>query len=41
MSDTISAPKGVPEYLPPDSGTWLAVREALARERIPWRVIPD
>ncbi|MCL2542222.1 MAG: histidine--tRNA ligase [Nocardioidaceae bacterium] len=31
MGDTISAPKGVPEYLPPESATWLAVKEALAR----------
>ncbi|MGN0065713.1 MAG: histidine--tRNA ligase, partial [Nocardioides sp.] len=34
MTDTISAPKGVPEYLPPESGTWLAVREALARPAV-------
>ena len=34
MADTIAAPKGVPEYLPPDSGTWLAVREALARPAV-------
>ena len=25
-----TAPKGVPEYLPPDSAGFLAVREALA-----------
>ena len=35
MSDArverFSAPKGVPDYVPPDSGTFLAVREALAR----------
>ncbi len=30
MADKISAPKGVPEYLPPDSATFLAVHEALA-----------
>ncbi len=29
MSDQLSAPKGVPEYLPPDSATFLAVRDAL------------
>lgn len=34
MSDKIFAPKGVPEYLPPDSATWLAVREALAAPAI-------
>ena len=26
MTTRISAPKGVPEYLPPDSATWLAIR---------------
>jgi histidyl-tRNA synthetase len=30
MSDRLAAPKGVPEYLPPDSATFLAVHEALA-----------
>ena len=30
MADKISAPKGVPEYLPPASATFLAVHEALA-----------
>jgi histidyl-tRNA synthetase len=30
MNDKIAAPKGVPEYLPPDSATFLAIREALA-----------
>lgn len=30
MSSRINAPKGVPEYLPPDSAAFLAVREALA-----------
>ncbi|MQW74920.1 histidine--tRNA ligase [Nocardioides sp. dk4132] len=34
MSDTLSAPKGVPEYLPPESGAWLAVREALTRPAV-------
>jgi histidyl-tRNA synthetase len=34
VSDTISAPKGVPEYLPPESGAWLAIREALARPAV-------
>lgn len=30
MSDTtLAAPKGVPEYLPPDSAAWLAVADAL------------
>ncbi|HVX54486.1 histidine--tRNA ligase [Nocardioides sp.] len=32
MSSTIQAPKGVPEYLPPDSATWLAIRDTLARQ---------
>jgi len=31
MSTTIQAPKGVPEYLPPESATWLAIRDTLAR----------
>lgn len=30
MGSQIAAPKGVPEYLPPDSAGWLAVRDALA-----------
>jgi histidyl-tRNA synthetase len=30
MSEKLSAPKGVPEYLPPDSAAFLAVHEALA-----------
>lgn len=30
MNDKISGPKGVPEYLPPESASFLAVREALA-----------
>jgi histidyl-tRNA synthetase len=30
MSDTISAPKGVPEYLPPESAAFLAIKDALA-----------
>ncbi|MFL6105727.1 MAG: histidine--tRNA ligase, partial [Marmoricola sp.] len=30
MADRLAAPKGVPEYLPPDSATFLAVHEALA-----------
>ncbi|GAB3865014.1 histidine--tRNA ligase [Nocardioides maradonensis] len=34
MADTISAPKGVPEYLPPASATWLAIKDALARPAI-------
>jgi len=34
MSDRLSAPKGVPEYLPPDSATFLAVHEALAAPAI-------
>ncbi|HJQ07334.1 MAG TPA: histidine--tRNA ligase [Nocardioides sp.] len=34
MADTISAPKGVPEYLPPASATWLAIKEALAKPAI-------
>jgi histidyl-tRNA synthetase len=32
MSSPIQAPKGVPEYLPPDSATWLAIRDTLARQ---------
>ena len=35
MSDTtIQAPKGVPEYLPPDSAAWLAIKDALSREAV-------
>lgn len=34
MADRISAPKGVPEYLPPDSAAFLAVHEALAAPAI-------
>ncbi|CUR54701.1 Histidyl-tRNA synthetase [metagenome] len=34
MSDRLAAPKGVPEYLPPDSATWLAVHDALARPAV-------
>ncbi|WP_310963260.1 histidine--tRNA ligase [Nocardioides terrisoli] len=34
MNDAIAAPKGVPEYLPPESATWLAVREALSRPAV-------
>jgi histidyl-tRNA synthetase len=34
MTETIAAPKGVPEYLPPESGAWVAVREALARPAV-------
>ena len=34
MSDKIAAPKGVPEYLPPESATFLAVRDALAAAAI-------
>jgi histidyl-tRNA synthetase len=34
VADKISAPKGVPEYLPPDSATFLAVHEALAAPAI-------
>ncbi|MAT60376.1 MAG: histidine--tRNA ligase [Micrococcales bacterium] len=30
MSDQLSAPKGVPEYLPPQSAEFMAVREGLA-----------
>jgi histidyl-tRNA synthetase len=30
MNDKLAAPKGVPEYLPPESATFLAVRDALA-----------
>ncbi|SFC77752.1 histidyl-tRNA synthetase [Nocardioides terrae] len=30
--DRIAAPKGVPEYLPPVSSSWLAIRETLARQ---------
>lgn len=31
MTSALQAPKGVPEYLPPESGEFLAVRHALAR----------
>ena len=31
-SDKIAAPKGVPEYLPPVSASWLAVKDTLARQ---------
>lgn len=34
MSERIAAPKGVPEYLPPDSAAFLAVHEALAAPAI-------
>ena len=34
MAERLSAPKGVPEYLPPDSATFLAVHEALAAPAI-------
>ena len=30
-----AAPKGVPEYLPPESATYLAVRDALVRPAVP------
>ena len=31
MADTIKAPKGVPDYIPPQSAVFLAVQEALSR----------
>src|SRR3954454_11070962 len=34
MNAKISAPKGVPEYLPPDSATWLAIQAELARPAV-------
>ncbi len=34
MNDKIAAPKGVPEYLPPDSAAFLAIREALTRPAV-------
>ena len=34
MNAKISAPKGVPEYLPPDSATWLAIQGELARPAV-------
>ncbi|WP_122817773.1 histidine--tRNA ligase [Nocardioides pantholopis] len=34
MSEKLAAPKGVPEYLPPESGAWLAVKDALARPAV-------
>jgi histidyl-tRNA synthetase len=34
MPDPISAPKGVPEYVPPDSAAFLAVRDALTRPAV-------
>ena len=30
-TEKISAPKGVPEYLPPVSAAWLAIKDTLAR----------
>ena len=30
MADRLQAPKGVPEYVPPQSAAFVAVREALA-----------
>ncbi len=34
MSDTLAAPKGVPEYLPPESADFRAIHAALARPAI-------
>ncbi|MEO5853931.1 MAG: histidine--tRNA ligase [Nocardioides sp.] len=34
MNDKLSAPKGVPEYLPPASGSWLAIQAELARPAV-------
>jgi histidyl-tRNA synthetase len=34
MSGKLSAPKGVPEYLPPESATWLAIQAELARPAV-------
>jgi histidyl-tRNA synthetase len=34
MNDKIAAPKGVPEYLPPDSAGFLAIRDALTRPAV-------
>jgi len=34
MNDKIAAPKGVPEYLPPDSAAFLAIRDALTRPAV-------
>ncbi|MFT4082305.1 MAG: histidine--tRNA ligase [Nocardioides sp.] len=34
MSNTLAAPKGIPEYLPPVSAAWLAIKEALARPAV-------
>jgi histidyl-tRNA synthetase len=31
-TDKIAAPKGVPEYLPPVSAAWLAIKDTLARQ---------
>src|SRR3954470_20680399 len=31
-NDKIAAPKGVPEYLPPVSAAWLAIKDTLARQ---------
>lgn len=33
-TDKIAAPKGVPEYLPPVSSAWLAVKDALSRQAV-------
>src|SRR3954469_25647827 len=34
MNSKLSAPKGVPEYLPPDSNTWLALQAELVRPAV-------
>jgi histidyl-tRNA synthetase len=34
MNQLFSAPKGVPEYLPPESASFLAVRNTLAEPAI-------
>jgi histidyl-tRNA synthetase len=34
MNTKLSAPKGVPEYLPPESAGWLAIRDGLANPAV-------
>lgn len=34
MTNQLAAPKGVPEYYPPDSATWLAVKDGLSRQAV-------
>ncbi len=34
MNDKLAAPKGVPEYLPPESATWLAIKDFLSQQAV-------